>query len=155
MSTRRDEPTHVVAVSGAVRDDRGRVLLVHVVERGWELPGGQVEEGEGLLDALVREIEEETGCEVQVERLLAVESRVSPPVMVLLLFACRHVAGAPRSRDPAVTETGWFTPAEATALVERCPSAERLELALRSDTAVLHRKYRTHPYETLEETALG
>ena len=155
MSTRRDDPTHVVAVTGAVRDDRGRVLLVHVTQRGWELPGGQVEEGEGLLDALVREIEEETGCNVQVERLLALESRVSAPVMVLALFACRHVAGTPRSRDPAVTETAWFTPAEATALVERSPSAERLELALRGDTAVFHRKYRTHPYEKLEETALG
>src|SRR4029078_9951760 len=60
--TERDHPTHVLAVSGFVTNEQGDVLLVRVVDRGWELLGGQVELGEGLLDALKREVEEETGC---------------------------------------------------------------------------------------------
>jgi 8-oxo-dGTP pyrophosphatase MutT (NUDIX family) len=40
------EPLHVVAVTGFVADAGGRILLVRVLARGWELPGGQVEEGE-------------------------------------------------------------------------------------------------------------
>jgi ADP-ribose pyrophosphatase YjhB (NUDIX family) len=49
-------PLHVVAVTGFVRDAAGRVLLVRVLDRGWELPGGQVEEGEWLTAALEREV---------------------------------------------------------------------------------------------------
>ena len=56
-------PLHVVAVTGFVRD-AGRVLLVPVLDRGWELPGGRFEEGEWLTAALEREVEEEsrTAC---------------------------------------------------------------------------------------------
>ena len=34
--------------------------------RGWEMPGGQVEKGESLKDAVIREIKEETGVEIEV-----------------------------------------------------------------------------------------
>ncbi len=143
-----------MAVTGFVRDDRGRVLLVRVAARGWEMPGGQVEQGEGVIDALQREVAEEAGCVVRAEQLLAVESRLSPPEMLLLLFACRHVSGAPRARELDVPEVGWFTPDEARRLVARSPAAERLALALSGDPGVRLQLYRTHPYEQLSETRL-
>jgi 8-oxo-dGTP diphosphatase len=93
--TERDHPTHVLAVSGFVTNEQGDVLLVRVVDRGWELPGGQVELGEGLLDALKREVEEETGCIVEPERLLSIDSRVTPPELLVHVFACHHVSGTP------------------------------------------------------------
>lgn len=49
-----------MAVVGCVRDEA----------RGWEMPGGRVEESEDLLTALEREIAEETGCRVTVGRPL-------------------------------------------------------------------------------------
>ena len=57
-------PTHIVSAAGLVR--RGsEALLVRSSRRGWEFPGGEVEPGESVMDALAREIREETGVEVR------------------------------------------------------------------------------------------
>lgn len=51
-----------IGVFGIIIDDEDRVLLCHRRDFDlWNLPGGGVEEGESPSDALVREIEEETG----------------------------------------------------------------------------------------------
>ncbi len=57
-----------------------RVLLARYVSpdeslRHWTLPGGRVEHGEDPYHAVVREVAEETGYEVEVERLLGLDSR--------------------------------------------------------------------------------
>jgi broad specificity phosphatase PhoE len=74
-----DHPQHVVAVTAVVFDAAGRVLLVKGDRRGWEPPGGQVELGEDLFTALKREVREECGCEVEVGRLLSVNSNLGRP----------------------------------------------------------------------------
>jgi len=64
----------------AVCVEDGRVLLARSVpakgESTWTLPGGRVEQGEDPIDAVIREVAEETGCDGGVERLLGVDSRV-------------------------------------------------------------------------------
>jgi 8-oxo-dGTP diphosphatase len=149
-----EHPVHVLAASGFVTNGRGEVLLVRVNDRGWELPGGQVEQGESLVAALRREVEEESGCLVEPERLISVDSRLSPPEMVVHVFACRYMSGIPEAREDAVPEVGWFPSAEALALVTRSPAAERLRDALDPTGAVRFRTYRTAPYELIEERAL-
>lgn len=66
----------------AVCIEDGRVLLARWVsptgETNWTLPGGKVEHAEDPLDAVLREVAEETGCRGVVERLLGVDSRVIP-----------------------------------------------------------------------------
>lgn len=155
MTEARDQPTHVLAVSGFVTNDNGDVLLVRTLNRGWELPGGQVERGEGLLDALRREVEEETACLVEPERLLSIDLRVTPPEMLVVVFACRHVEGTPRARESAVPEARWFEAGEARRLVTRSPAAERLGDALAPLNGVRHRTYRMGPYGSLGESLLA
>lgn len=63
-----------VRVTGVVIED-GRILLLNQdtdTGRSWSLPGGKVEEGEPLATALVREMREETGLDVEPGRLLYV-----------------------------------------------------------------------------------
>jgi 8-oxo-dGTP diphosphatase len=147
-------PRHVLAVTGYVRDAAGRVLLVRVASRGWEMPGGRVEEGEDLVAAVVREVEEESSCRVEVRRLVAVYSKLSAPSMALHLFACTHVGGEPRAREAAVPDAGWFDEAQARRLVTRPPSAQRLADALAGADGVVYRAYGVEPYEALGEWRL-
>lgn len=70
-----------VAAYAVVTDDDGRVLLAHWNEgrrAAWTLPGGGLEAGEEPEHAVRREVREETGYKVAVERLLGIHSRVIP-----------------------------------------------------------------------------
>lgn len=67
----------LVLVVGIAKDKRERLLLIRRYEPGsselhnrWELPGGKVEFGEDPVDAVQREIVEETGVKVSVRRML-------------------------------------------------------------------------------------
>ncbi len=96
-------PTHIVAVSGIVEDGQGRVLLVKLRDHAWEFPGGQVENGENLFDAVRREVWEESGIEVEARHLIGVYSNtgeytwhdgVTPvPTKVMLDFVCTAIGG--------------------------------------------------------------
>jgi len=78
----------------------------------WEFPGGSVEFNERLEDALVREVREEYGFEVVVERLLDVVNHIIPDEhqhWVSPTFLCRYQSGTPSIREPHKCEQiGWF-----------------------------------------------
>ena len=60
----------VPSVVAIVRDDAGRVLLIHKTDNNlWALPGGGHEIGESIVDTVVREVKEETGYDVEVETI--------------------------------------------------------------------------------------
>lgn len=59
-------PKHIVSAATVVLNDKGEILLIKGPRRGWELLGGQVEEGESLKDATIREAKEESGIDIEV-----------------------------------------------------------------------------------------
>ncbi|MFE9323556.1 NUDIX hydrolase [Nocardia sp. NPDC052278] len=64
-----------VAVSAVVRDSQGRILMIHRTDNDrYSIPGGGLEAGETITQALVREVKEETGIDVRVTDLIGIFS---------------------------------------------------------------------------------
>ncbi len=94
---------------------RGRILLAKRPEgkaRGglWEFPGGKVEEGEGLREALARELEEELGVAPWVGEVLAEVEYQYPEINIRLFCLEAGINGEPYPREGQ--ELGWFAPKE-------------------------------------------
>ena len=110
-----------VAANGFIRDKTGKILLQQRADNGfWGLPGGQVELGESVEQTAVREVYEETGLEVRVERLIGIYSEPeSYPFMrypdgtivhyVTHVFICEPIAGALQLSSES-TNIGYFAP---------------------------------------------
>jgi ADP-ribose pyrophosphatase YjhB (NUDIX family) len=82
-------------------------------ERGcWEFPGGGLAFGERLEDGIRREIMEEFGMEIAVERLLHVVDHILPAEgqhWVSPTFIAHHIGGTPTIREPGkCSAIGWF-----------------------------------------------
>lgn len=87
-----DYPKHIVAVSAYITNDKGEALLVkaHWRKDTWEPPGGQVERGEALDEAVRREVLEETGVEIHVHGITGVYYNASSEILSVIFRAqCR------------------------------------------------------------------
>jgi 8-oxo-dGTP diphosphatase len=100
-----------------VVDDDGRVLLARRAGepfRGrWDLPGGFLDEGEHPLDALRRELREETGLEVEPEDFVGVWTdrygdAEDAHATLNLYWTARVVGGGEAQAADDVSELAWF-----------------------------------------------
>jgi ADP-ribose pyrophosphatase YjhB (NUDIX family) len=115
----------ILAVSAAIIRD-GHVLVARR-NRGpayglWTLPGGVVEAGETVTQALIREIDEETGMTVEPLALAGHREVVVRDAagkverhFVILCFASRWIAGEP-SLNEELAEAKWLRPSELASL---------------------------------------
>ena len=82
---------YTLSVKMVVRDDRGRCLLIRRSDlcKGnpgkWDLPGGKIDPGESFDAALAREVLEETGLTVRVDKVLGATESESPTKKVIYL----------------------------------------------------------------------
>jgi 8-oxo-dGTP diphosphatase len=123
---KREYPDAPVVGVGAIIIEGDRVVLVrrgHPPLAGeWSIPGGVLEVGETLRQAVVREALEETCLTVEVGELLGVYDRVLRDAdgrthyhYVLIDFLCRSIAGALQAACDAA-EARWFTQEEVARL---------------------------------------
>jgi len=110
----RDYPERPIVGVAAVVIENDRVVLVR---RGrppaygeWSLPGGAVELGETLGEAVVREVEEEVGLQIAVVELVAVLDRIFLDTegqvqyhYTLMDFLCRKTGGRMRASSDAIS----------------------------------------------------
>ena len=93
----------------AVIFHEGQVLLALRRDIGWwNQPGGGLEVGETVEEGVCREVREETGLEVEVERLVGVYSKPQKQEVVLS-FLCRITGGTLSSTEES-RECRYFSP---------------------------------------------
>ena len=102
-------PTHIIAAAGIVLNDKDEVLMVKTYNSGWVFPGGQVEVGENVIDAVKREIMEEAGVDIEVGEVFCISSNTAKhpghsgvkevPTKIVLDFICKAKSGMPRPSD--------------------------------------------------------
>ncbi|MFF8834338.1 NUDIX domain-containing protein [Streptomyces sp. NPDC015130] len=101
-------PLHSVSVAGVVVREDGRILAIRRADNGtWEPPGGVLELDERPEQGAAREVLEETGVRVEVERLSGVYKNMTRGV-VALVFRCRPVGGE-ESTSAESTAVEWLT----------------------------------------------
>ncbi|MYX41802.1 NUDIX domain-containing protein [Streptomyces sp. SID89] len=111
----------VPSVTAVVRDDAGRLLLIHKTDNNlWALPGGGHDIGERIEDTVVREVSEETGIQVEIDSIVGL---YTDPEHVLayddgevrqqfsICFRARPVGGSLRTSSES-KEVRWVDPAD-------------------------------------------
>lgn len=94
----------------AVIDDEGKILLSRRGDFGtWALPGGRVDSGELLHESAVREVLEETGLLVEIERPVGLYFQQGRSRMNVLYHA-KPIGGELLSRTDETLENGFFAP---------------------------------------------
>ena len=127
-------PTHIIAAAGIVLNGQGEVLLVRTHRDGWVFPGGQVEVGENVIDAVKREVMEETGVEIDVGELFCVSSNTGKhpgyngvkevPTKIVLDFICQAKGGVPRPSEEN-SESAYFPKDKILDLIQSPATRER------------------------------
>jgi 8-oxo-dGTP pyrophosphatase MutT (NUDIX family) len=121
-------PKHIVSAATIVLNEQNEILLIKGPRRGWEMPGGQVEEGESLKDAAIRETLEESGIEIEVVKFCGVFQNVSASICNTL-FLARPVGGIPTT-SPESLEVGFFPIEKALEMVTWKNFKQRIEYCL-------------------------
>lgn len=115
MSTERP---HSVSVAGVIVDDAGRALLIKRRDNGkWEPPGGVLERGETIPDALQREVLEETGIKIALPATLTGVYKNMTGLIVSLVFRCEAIDGTPTT-GAETRALRWATREEITELAD-------------------------------------
>lgn len=148
-------PTHIVAVDGIVENERNEILLVKSRDKEvWTIPGGQVETGENLIDALIREIKEESGIDAAVNKLVCVSSNTciyegyngygTIPTKVMFGFTCTYLGGELSDSDET-TESRWIPRDEVLDYIKVPNLIERFKAYLNFDGNIQYLEYATRP----------
>lgn len=144
-------PKHIVAACALTTNSAGEILLVKTERRGWEVPGGQVEEGESLIQTAIRETQEEAGVTIAIGDLCVVNSNLSRSIVVFG-FRGRYLSGQ-AAADNETLDAQWVAPQAALTMITHPVNLQRTRDLLAFDGQVLYRAYTVNPYRLVETDA--
>ncbi len=113
-----DPKPYKLAVKAVIEDDDGRCLLIRRSRESrhfagqWEWPGGKVDPGEDFPTALVREVSEETGLDVEITGLVGAVHSEMPQIHVILLCMTARIVGGEIRMSEEHEESAWAPWAE-------------------------------------------
>ena len=147
-------PTHIIAGAGIVLNENHEILMVKTHNAGWVFPGGQVEVGENVIDAVKREIMEEAGVDVEVGEVFCISSNTGKypgyngvkeiPTKIMLDFICTTKSGTPRPSEEN-SESAYFAKDKALELIQTPAIIERYKAYLEYTGRPTYMEYVTKP----------
>ena len=135
---RRASPARPISTVGAlITDECGRLLMIrtHKWQHKWGIPGGKIRRGEAAIDALRREIREETALELDAIRFVMVQDCIDSPEFMrpehfILLNYLARARGVEVTLNDEAQEFQWLDPAAALALDLNQPTRRLIEECL-------------------------
>jgi 8-oxo-dGTP diphosphatase len=121
-------PKHIVSAATIVLNNQNEILLIKGPRRGWEMPGGQVEEGETLKNAAIRETKEESGIDIEIVKFCGVFQNVSGSICNTL-FLGKAIGGELTTSSESL-EVGFFPINKALEIVNWGNFKQRIEYTL-------------------------
>ena len=145
-------PKHIVAVSACIANKNNEILLVKTHWRAdtWELPGGQVEEGEPLDKAVCREILEETGIVVKPNGITGIYYNASSEILSVV-FKADYISGKLKIQEEEIKEAKFVAPTEVniSSYITRPHMLSRTIDAMNSTSSIPYETWETSPYKLL------
>ncbi|KRE36771.1 NUDIX hydrolase [Paenibacillus sp. Soil522] len=126
-----NQPKHIVSAAAIVINDKNELLLIKGPRRGWEMPGGQVEEGESLSHAAIRETKEESGIDIEIIKFCGIFQNVGNSICNTLFLA--KPIGGELIQSSESLDSGYFPIEEALKKVEWKDFRQRIEYCLRPE----------------------
>lgn len=140
---------HYVSVAGIVTNEEENILLIKHPRRGWEYPGGVVEVGERLEEALRREILEGTGVTVDIVGFVGICKNVKLDI-INIDFRCTYISGELKKSDECM-DIKWVSKEEAVNMVEYELTKKRLAYMLKEGKGVHCFAFSKTPFTVYED----
>lgn len=145
-------PKHIIAVSAYVTNENGEALLVKTHWRSdtWEAPGGQVEEGEPLDQAVIREILEETGILISPIGITGVYYNATKHLLSVV-FKAKYISGDIKIQPEEIKEAKFvkLTEENLDDYITRPHMKSRTLDSMKANNTIPYETWQVTPYKLI------